>query len=71
MPFATDDYFVVGYSESHKRVMVMDYLDLDCDREEEEEDRRRKEREAAAGRGGWHDLLGRMKKLNMLAAGPS
>lgn len=71
VPFATDDYFVVGYSDSLKRIMVLDYLDLDCDQADEEEDRRKRDRESAAGRGGWHDLLGRMKKLNMLAAGPN
>ena len=62
---------MVGYSDSLKRILVLDYLDLDCDQTDEEEERRRREREKAAGRGGWHDLLGRMKRLNMLAVAPN
>ena len=64
-PLATDDYFVVGFSESDKRFVVLDYLDVDPPGpEQEEEEKRRREREAAAaGRGGWGDLLSRVKKL--------
>ena len=55
----------MGFSESDKRFVVLDYLDVDPPGpEQEEEEKRRREREAAAaGRGGWGDLLSRVKKL--------
>ena len=64
IPFATDDYFIVGVADGAKRFVVLDYLHVEGSKEEEEEEeKRRKEREAAAGRGGWSQLLGRVKKL--------
>lgn len=64
IPFATDDYFIVGVADCAKRFVVLDYLHVDGSKEEEEEEeKRRREREAAAGRGGWSQLLGRVKKL--------
>ena len=64
IPFATDDYFIVGVADGAKRFVVLDYLHVEAPKEEEEEEeKRRKEREAATGRGGWSQLLGRVKKL--------